>query len=184
MLPTPHRPPSQISRDIAQLRAKLQFQELPSLPVLEATVQRLGARAVIDESLKPDLQLAVMAERDAQALWATRAQDNTTLKLLENELNESAAASRMELATAATERVSRAMQEFHHASLVCGRAYRSLLTASAQASNVPGAQYQVPAHYAKLHLPTLYSVSWSGTLGEAMSQGLQQFEQPIEREAA
>ena len=178
-LPIPHRVPSMIEREIAALRFKIQNEQLPSIPVLEAEVQRLGARAVLDPALKPDLHLAVMAVRDAETQWVSRAKDNTLLKQLETELELSMMARRAEAIARADSRLNAAINEYQHACLVAARSFRGLLNVQHQSTKTPGASSNLShLRLHQFHIPHLHPISFGGSLGESMMSGLQQFEQP------
>jgi hypothetical protein len=176
-----HRPSQQIERELNELRRKLQFQELPSITVLEAAVQRWTSRTVLDAIHRPDLQQADQALREAQEMWAQRARDNTSLKLLENELSESIAARRIELATQADNNLSRAIGEYQAACLIAAKSLRQLLNAQHQSQQVPGAQSNLQhMRLDQFNIPHLIPMSWQGTLGHTMLQGTAQFEQPLD----
>jgi len=182
MLPTPHRPtphrvPSQIERDIATLKAKLQNEQLPSITNAEAAVHRWTSKAVLDDQFKPDLYAATKAVEAAQQAWAQRARDNTTLSNLQRELDESVATRRIEAAQRAQARLQTSIDEYMHASRLMARAFRALLNAQYQAQQTPGVNTNLSnLRLSQMHIPHLYPMSFGGTLGEGMMGGLQQFE--------
>jgi len=186
----PHRVPSQIERDLQALRFKLQNEVLPSLVVCQAEIQRLTTKTLLDDSFKPDLQLAVMALRDAQAMWSQRATDNTTLSNLTRELDESVAARRIEAVNRAQARLQISIDEYLHASRLMARTFRALLNAQYQAQQTPGVNTNLSnLRLSQMHIPHLYPMSFQGALGEGMMAGIQQFERddgltPTQRAAA
>ena len=173
-----HRPPSQIERELNQLRAKIQNEQLPSIPVLEAEVQRWTSKTVLDPIHRPDLYDATKAVEAAQATWAQRARDNTTLSNLTRELDESVAARRIEATNRADSRLIAAIGEYQHACLVAARAFRTLLNVQHQSRQCPGAQSNLShLRLEQFHVPHLHPISFGGTLGESMLQGAVGFEQ-------
>jgi hypothetical protein len=175
-----HRSPSQIERELNELKFKLQNQApLPSIPALEALVQKWTSRTVLDPIHRPDLYDATKALEAAQEVWAQRAKDNTTLSNLTRELDESIAQRRIEAARQADEQLQQAISEYQHACLIAARALRKVLHAQRQSSNVPGAQHNISAlRVGGFNIPHLFGISNQGTLGSAMQQGLQAFESP------
>jgi hypothetical protein len=179
-----HRPSQQITRDIDTLKRSIVV-ELPSLVELETQVQKWTTLTALDPKHRPELHDAVTALADAKQVWATRAKQNTELKMLDNELNEAVAAERMEKITMVEQRLGRAIAEYRAAALVCARAVRTVLDESARCSRVPGASGGISAlRLDQFHIPSLFPTSNQGSLGEAMMQGLQHFEVENERMAA
>lgn len=171
-----HRPSIQIERELQELRRKVQLVELPALTSLESEVLKQTTKAALDPNCRPDLHNACEALRKGQEVWANRAKDNTSIKLLENELNESMAAERMERIAVADEQLQQAIDQYQHAALAAAKSYRVLLNAQRVAGQTPGASYNLSPQLLKFDVGFLHGISNQGTLGEAMRQGPVQFE--------
>ena len=174
----PHRAVSHIERELAQLRHKMQSEVLPSIPLLEAEVQKWTSKTVLDPIHRPDLYEATKAVEAAQQVWVNRAKDNTTVSNLTRELTEATEAKRIEAANRADSRLNAAIGEYTHACLVAARAMRTLLNTQHQSAQVPGASSNLShLRLHQFHVPHLHPISFGGALGESMLQGAVGFEQ-------
>jgi len=178
-LPVPHRPAQQIERELAQLRRQLQNADpLPSIPALEAAVQKWTTKTALDPIHRPDLYEATKAVEAAQEVWQQRARDNGAIRQLENELNEATAAERLERATQADSNLGNAIAEYRAACLIAAKSLRHLLTEQHRAAQVAGANSNISALRVEgFHIPHLQPMSFQGTLGQGMIQGTVGFEQ-------
>lgn len=178
-LPIPHRPVSQIERDLFQLR-NAPKPDIPNLGPLQAAVQHWTTQALINSAYQPQLIEADRKHREAIEVIAESGRRNSQINELDRELQEAVAADRIEKATAADEALSQAINEYKHAGLVAAKALRHLLNVQHQSQQVPGANHNLSSlRLNGFHIPHLYPISFQGSLGEAMTQGLQQFEQHI-----
>ena len=176
-LPIPHRPPSQVERELAQARNAV-LPPLPNIGALQAAVSHWTTEATLDPEHKPALQAACEQLRAANIAIAERGRHNLLVDNLTKELEQAQAARRLELATQADDNLGNAIGEYRSACLVAARALRTLLNAQHASAATPGAQSNISALRVELFaIPHLTPLSNHGTLGTAMLQGAVGFEQ-------
>ena len=178
---SPHRPASQISRELDTLKRTIALADpLPDLTELQLSVNTWTTKTLLDPIHKSDLWEANQALIAAQRAWAERATMNTTLRQLTNELSEALAAERWEAATRADAQLGQAISEYKAACLIAAKSLRALLRAQASTSRTPGASANLSAlRLAEFNIPHLIALG-QGTLGQAMlaTNQPQHFEQP------
>jgi hypothetical protein len=188
MIPTPHRPPEQIQRELTQAQKEQQsLQPLPSPSSTERLIAELTARQAVAEtdaardSLRADLHEQIVKLDAIRQDWQRNAQINTSIQSLTRELAESTAARRMEAITAADQSLERAIQRYQTLAVETARAWREMQSVAARNSHIPGAFHLISRD--GFDFEFLRPMSWQGPLSSIMKQGQAPFETP-EREAA
>ena len=170
----------EIQQAIQALEVERMGLALPSLAAIESRIQSLGARALLDPTLKGDLETTIFSKAEAERQHERSKAIGHELARLRADLQMAEEFERVSKAQTASALCSQAHQEYIAASKATVRAFRRLMRANANAYNVPGA-VRAPEDY-RLHLPAVYSQYWIGTVGEYMREALLPFEKSEKEE--
>ena len=165
----------EIQQAIHALEVERMGLALPSLAAIESRIQSLGARALLDPTLKGDLEMAIFSKGEAERQHERSRAIGKELARLNNDLQMAEQFERVAQAQSASERCKQAYAEYVHASKQCARAFRRVLNENMMASNVKGAVTS-PLDL-RLHLPALWSQYWQGTVGQHMVEARLPFEE-------
>lgn len=162
---------------VEELQRQLQTLRFRQMAIKRQPIELARNQVVDEEALGNAAALEAARRVLAERLRAHREFDDlgTAINALEARLANAESRVRIELATAADERLSAAMTDYRHASLTCAKSFRRLLQQAARSSNTPGAAHTVPD--LSVHLPAVTPVSNQGSTGMAMSMGRLPFEE-------